>query len=76
MNKQNNDTYLVYLDGLLAELWGFEYLLGIIEKEPRMMDYLNIIAYLRWNEYGHRECKSEVFKAIRILKDIDSKNWG
>lgn len=75
INKKSNDSYFLYLDRLMAELSGFQFLFGIIDSEPKMMDYFNIIAYLRWDDkYTHRECKSEVFKAIRILNDISNKN--
>lgn len=73
MKEQNCSTLQSYLKSLQRELIGNSRLLYQLKDEPQFISLLNIIQFFIDEEYNIEDCKSEVFRAISIVKDINKK---
>lgn len=73
MKEEKCDTLKQYLESLQVELIGNSELLEFLVDEPQFISLLNIIQYLISCEYDNQVCKREVFKAIKLIENINSK---
>ncbi|MDF2951043.1 MAG: hypothetical protein K0S18_626 [Anaerocolumna sp.] len=73
LKEECSETLIDYLESFQRELIGNKELVSILKDEPQFVSVLNTMQYLIDNEYSVKICKKEVFKSIRILKDINKK---
>ncbi len=76
LKEKNSETLKSYLESFLRELIGNKDLVPFLVNEPKFITVLNTMQYLASEEYTVKECRSEVFKCINILKDINEKYFG
>ena len=73
LKERDCSTLKLYLKSLQRELIGNSGLLYQLKDEPQFISLLNIIQFFIDGEYDKEECKSEVFRAISIVEDINRK---
>ena len=73
LKEENSITLISYLESYQRELIGNRDLLYALVDEPLFVTVLNTIQYLISENYSNEVCKTEVFKCIKILKDINHK---
>jgi len=73
LKEEKSKTLKYYLESLQRELIGNKELITVLVNEPRFITVLNTMQYLIAEEYSVKVCKSEVFKCIRILEEINAK---
>lgn len=73
MREEDCDTLKDYIKGLQIELLGSSQLYEVLIEEPKFISLLNIIQYLISSEYDISTCKQEVFKAIKLINEINKK---
>lgn len=73
LKEENSETLNSYLESFLRELIGNKELVTVLINEPRFITVLNTIQYLISEDYSIETCKSEVFKCIHILEEINAR---
>ncbi|MDF2588221.1 MAG: hypothetical protein K0S41_2062 [Anaerocolumna sp.] len=73
LKEENSSTLKSYLESYQRELIGNKELINLLKNEPQFISVLNTMQYLIDEEYSTSVCRKEVFKCIRILKDINEK---
>lgn len=73
LKEENSTTLDEYLSSFLRELIGNKELISLLVDEPKFITVLNTLQYLISESYSVKTCKTEVFKCIHILEDINQK---
>lgn len=74
IREQNEESLIVYMQSLRAELLGCGGLVDAIQNDASYMTLLAILQYLIDNpECTVREVKREVFRAISICNKLEAK---
>jgi hypothetical protein len=73
LKEEKSSTLISYLESYQRELIGNKELLFVLVDEPQFITVLNTIQFLISENYTDDVCKKEVFKCIKILKDINFK---
>lgn len=73
LKEEGSETLNSYLESFLRELIGNRELVTVLIDEPRFITVLNTIQYLISEDYSIKTCKSEVFKCIHILEEINTQ---
>ena len=73
MKEENCETLEQYIESLQVELIGNRDLVDVLVEEPMFISLLNIIQYFISNEYDVKLCKREVFRAISLIEQINTK---
>jgi hypothetical protein len=73
MKESNDITLNIYLKSIQNELLGGIELIGDIDYDAKYITILNTIAFLNKNQFDNSTCKREIFKCIRLIRDIQFK---
>lgn len=73
LKEENSATLKSYLESFQIELIGNKDLIYTLVDEPQFITVLNTIQFLITEEYSVKTCKKEVFKCIKILRNISDK---
>lgn len=76
LKESETDTLESYLNSLLREIVGNAELVGFLKDEPMFISFVSILTYLATEQYDVAVCKQEVFKCIRLLKNIRERCFG
>jgi hypothetical protein len=74
--KENNDVTLnTYSESLLNELIGGIKIFTTFDSDTKAkyLTMLNVITFLNKNDFDNSTCKREIFKCIRLVRDIQYK---
>lgn len=77
MREKNEESLIIYMQSLQAELLGCKELVCVIQNDPLYLTLLSILQYL----IDHQECtvkevKREVFHAISICGKFEMRYTG
>ncbi len=73
LKEEGEVTLPRYLEGLAGELLGFQRLSEDFNTEERFITLLSILQYMIDYHPGIKRTRTEVFRAIKILKDLQDK---
>lgn len=73
LKETEEDTLQKYLEGLQREMLGCESLIPAFEKNGQYLSVVSIIQYMIDNDCELSVVKSDVFKAIGILRKMQQK---
>lgn len=74
IREQNEESLIVYMQSLQAELLGCKALISSIQNDALYLTLLSILQYLIDNpECSVREVKREVFRAISICNKLKAQ---
>lgn len=73
LREQGCQTLKSYLTSLSNELIGHSWLLNDLKYEPMFISLLNILQFFIHEDCDIKTYKSEVFRAIRLIQDIQNK---
>lgn len=73
MKENCEQTLPRYMESLLRELIGFDKLVSFISYDDRYLTLLSIVQYLIDNDVDVDIVRTDVFRAINILKKIRKK---
>ena len=73
LKESCEETLPQYLESLLRELIGFDKLVSFISYDDRYVTLLSIVQYLIDNDVDVDIVRTDVFRAINILKKIKRK---
>lgn len=62
-----------YMEGLLREMLGMQELIRALEHDAQYMSLLSILQYMVSHDCDVASTKSDVFKAIGIIKKLKTK---
>lgn len=72
LKEKNSDTLPKYLLSLKIELLGGLGLLHMLQDDVKILTIANTVQYFIDNDYDVETCRSEIFKCLNILKQIQS----
>lgn len=73
IKESGEDTLQRYLESLLREMIGLKGLIVIIQNDDRYLTLLAIIQYFIDNDTDVATVRTDVFRAISILKKLQEK---
>lgn len=73
IKESGEPTLKQYQSGLLREMVGFKELIVAFKYDDRYLSLLSILQYMIDNDPDVETVKSDVFKAINILKSLQKK---
>lgn len=73
LKEERSETLREYISSLSCEVIGNSYLLNDLKYDPKFISLLNILQYFINEEYDVKSCKREVFKAIKLIEDINKQ---
>lgn len=69
--NDNDDPYLSeYIDSLCIQLLGGLETFPVLKSCQKYISVINIIQYLRTNEFNKKTCKREILKGTNILEKL------
>jgi hypothetical protein len=72
--NDDNDLYLnEYMDSLCIQLLGGLETFPILKASQKYISVINIIQYLRTNEFDKKTCKREILKGTNILEKLSKQ---
>ena len=72
--KESGEPSLgIYIDSLQKEIMGFNGLIPAIQNDGSVVSLLSILEYLSNNDCDTQIVKREVFKAIKICKNLQER---
>lgn len=73
LSEDNSPTLNEFITNLLIEMTGAQPLIIILNNDGRYLVLLSSLSYLLNNDYTFKECKSQIFKCIRIIEDLNKE---
>lgn len=70
LKEEENIGLTEYIDSVIIQFIGAKDVYVDLYNNQKYMSILNILYYLKNNEFTSKQCKREVFKCINILKCI------
>lgn len=75
--KDTDDSNLqIYLDSLCIQLLGGLETFSELKSNQKYISVVNIIQYLRTNEFDKKTCKREILKSTNILDKLSKQLGG
>lgn len=73
LREENEPTLDQYIEGLLRELLGCKALIEFLKDDDRYMSLISMLQYMLVNKPDVATTKSDVFRAINILRQLQKK---
>lgn len=73
LKEDEEDSLQPYLDSLLREMLGLHDLISLLKDDDRYLTLLSMVQYFISHETSVSEVRTEVFRAISILKKLQEK---
>lgn len=76
IKEEGEPTLKQYMQSLQREMLGCQSLIVLLKDDDRYMSLLSILQYLIDNDTNIKTTKTEVFRAINILRQLQTKYGG
>lgn len=73
LKEESNNGLIDYIDSVSIQLNGAIHTYPFLSEDIDYLTVVNIVNYLKNNDFSIKQCKREVFKCLDILNKITKK---